>query len=539
MAVWKDQYPSVVSHYITPQTYLGEESAEHEWNEKGEPQKLFLPTESYENFKNDESIFLFGRRGTGKTAIIRMLNYEILNKKIEKFQYVWLIEEEDTYTELSRNIRMSPLSDLPRNELIYTIKEHWRWVIYVSAMSALIKDAARETGAIKRYLSVNNLLEEGDNTLIKPFKYVTDVLNTALEEVDYEPIKVASALSKIINKLITPEFKTAKRKLLNILKEQKQNCLIIVDSIEKYELHDKISEAVVASLIEVALEFYEERYSHVFVKVAFPSEIYPHLRPLNKEKTEGKTLFIIWRHKDLVSLIAKRFYKHIKRDTNSKLESLDHFDKAKEFIYEFLPRKVITAPSIPFDTLSYIISHTQKKPRQVILLFNIILTLAKKNGNNPTNINQKEIVDGVHARLDILCNGAIDIYESIYPNSSSIVKRALKNIRSYFNAPVLDRHLNEIGALKKDADLSNDQIKQLFVESGIIGVLQNTSKYMDSNTKEFYEALFEYQIKGVLTINNKTICVIHPMFYQELQVCADMNVLVYPKPIEEEEEKQQ
>ena len=48
-------------------------------------------------------------------------------------------------------------------------------------------------------------------------------------------------------------------------------------------------------------------------------------------------------------------------------------------------------------------------------------------------------------------------------------------------------------------------------------------------------ALFEYQVKGTLTLTSRSQCVVHPMFYQELQIGVDTDTFTYPMPAEDEE----
>lgn len=539
MENWKIQYPEMISHYIAPKPFLGEEDAKNEWNDSKEPEITFLHTDIYNIFKKPENIYLFGRRGSGKTAIVRMLRYEIRHKLIDNYNFVWLIDQEETYNDLAINIRFSPLSSLPKKELIHVLKENWRWVIYISAMCSVCKEYSYrnipEISKILKFLQDSNLINEG-KSFVKPLKMLSDILQTALEEVEYNELKIALAIAKITKKLITPDFFEAKEALIKYLKKNDKRSLVIIDSVERYELNDKISEAVVTALIETALDFYESNHNErIFVKAAFPSEIYPHLNPLNKEKTESKNLFIIWQYKHLVCLLAKRFHRYINTESSISYYSLDEFLVAKDYLYKYLPASIKSAPNIPFDTLSYIISHTQKKPRQVILLFNIILTLAEEIGISPDKLTEEAIIKGIHARLDILCDGAVDIYNDIYPNANKFIHRTLLNIKTYFLAPELDKRLKEVQSIKKDSELSNEEIKQLFLEAGIIGIAESPTDF--NKEKFFMEGLFEYQIKGKITLNNETKCVIHPMFFQQLQVNADMDVLIYPKPSEIEEKE--
>jgi predicted Ser/Thr protein kinase len=71
--------PDFIKRYSVPKHFFGQEDASAEWMDPKQSAALFFHTESYTEFKKRDCLYLFGRRGTGKTALIRMLDYESNN----------------------------------------------------------------------------------------------------------------------------------------------------------------------------------------------------------------------------------------------------------------------------------------------------------------------------------------------------------------------------------------------------------------------------------------------------------------------------
>lgn len=186
--------------------------------------------------------------------------------------------------------------------------------------------------------------------------------------------------------------------------------------------------------------------------------------------------------------------------------------------------------------MAYIIRHTHKKPRQVISLFNAILSFAKEEKNDISKISSSIIIKGIHSNLDELVNGCLNMYTQIYPKADEIVKRGLHGTKSYIDYSELDKRLKEVSSLRAEFQLSSEDVKRLLLECGVLGIQKSRSD-LHNQKIALVEALFEYQVKDKLTITNKDTCVIHPMFYEPLEICIDANSLVYPKPAEDEEIK--
>lgn len=539
-ADWVKQQPELIRHYLSPNPFLGEGDAKDEWSKKDEPHKLFLHTEGYSNFKQSQVLFLFGRRGTGKTAMMQMLRHEIRNKKMKEYAYGWFIDPGEVYYKLASAIRGSPLSQFPSNELVQIMKEKWSWIITISAMHSIVQKEVEVDNEnlliIKDYLKKEKLIRKSGIT--KPLKIFTKIFNEELASVNCDPFKMSAVLARTTTCLESPQYFKAKKSLSKFLLQNNKYCLVMIDAIEEYNLHDKVSDSIVSALIDSSLEFYTKRETdRICTKAAFASEIYPNLSISNLEKVGGKILFILWTYKDLVSLLAKRYHKRLlKIEETRDYEKLNLYKNAISFLYRFMPSKINTDSEILFDTIAYIIRHTQKKPRQAITLLNVILTLSKKNNIDPTQLTENCIKKGVHVRLGDLVTGAMHIYKQIYQEAEGLIRRTLTGARSYFTYSELDIMLKESISLRATANLSKEDVRNLFTQSSVIGLLDQRGA-VQGTPKTIIEGLFDYQIKGTIQLRNDSICVIHPMCYQELQIEVDMNSFVYPKPAEDEEKE--
>lgn len=538
------EFPGLVHQFMAPQPFLGEEDAATEWEQMPKPTKTFLHTDSFTEFLDERLLYLYGRRGTGKTAIIRMMDYEISRGNHRAYSFVCRIEQEDAFNNLAVQLRLSPMSELPQNELVYTLKQKWQWIFTVAAMLEVARlDLAEhedDQKALRSFLQAQTIIgvrSESIEFLKTPLQRVTDVLVDELQKVDYLATRAGAALISVTKTLLTPEYTKARSALENILSQEKGFCLVLVDSIEYYNLNDEISQAVRTAMIDVAKEMFDKRQEHqVLVKIAFPSEMYPHLTSEMPEKVETRNIFILWTYKDLVCMVATR-YRQMLQGEGVNVPKLDcsEFKEAQKFLYTYLPPLITTRNGIPLDTMAYIISHTQKKPRQVITLLNSILTYVKKKGLDPySQLEGAWIREGVHARLDILVKGTLDIYERIFPSAEKIIRRALTGTRGHFDYSNLDHYIAEASTLRSEANLSTEDVKRLFLESGVLGI-EHERHNVKGVDKVILESLFEYQVKGTLYLTNNSHCVLHPMFYQELGTKIDKNVLTYPYPAEDEE----
>lgn len=525
---------------------FGHAEAEPEWTEdRALAYEQFVHTQSYEIFKKRHNLFIFGRRGTGKTAIIKTLDHEIKNKLIKDYNYSKIINQEDTFYQLTLELRTYANSN-SSSELTHILKEKLNWVIFVSAMIAVTEKEFPNDSTnlnllkIRKYLEENNLVKYENRIITKsPFKHVLDVISKNFAIANTDGALNGIAILNSIRQLLVPDYDDSLNCLVNYLVGKNKSCVILIDSQELYDFKDAISECAISALMDSVLFVYNKSTEYkIYAKVAFPSEIFTHIKPSNAGKTNDKVHFIFWRYKDLLHLITKRYQRLLY--SNNLIEEQVVLDSDKDcynFIHKYLPQTTLSFGNIPFSTLPYIISHTQKRPREIILLFNIILSLAIDNKIPLTNITSDCIREGTNCKIEELSMAVLDMYDKIFPNASKIIKKTFYNSKNIITFGDLYKGMKEAKSiLKPNNTVEKVDAERLFLESGIIGI-KKSERSLKELSKNLIEAVFEYQIKGTITLLSNHQIIIHPMFYQELNIQVDQESIVYPQPSEEETEE--
>ena len=540
---WTQEYFNGNYSNLKSDEILGNVDARDEWGSNKKPEEVFIHIKSYKSFIKKSTLFLYGRRGTGKTALIRMLCYEIEENKIKDYQYCSLIDSETSYSNLSVQIQLGPYIKLEFKDLIIELKNKWLWVIETSAMQTIIKkhhkliDKNNDLKAIISFLeseSISPLSKRRKNDVLNPMKRLSEIIAEEFGKISDDKIQIGVALYKLTRRCFSSDYRTAQRSLYNFLIKNKETCLVIIDSIEPYSSDNVVFKALTASLIETSLDLHAENNNYgVLCKTAFPAEMEPHIKPLNPGKADPKSVFIRWGYADLVSMLAKRYLKLTTKTHNKKeYEKYEDPLKARQYLYQFMPSQMRTKVINDFDTLANIIRHTQKKPRQILYLMNTILTLAKSKNISFSELDEETISSGIHARLDMPVKSVTDMYSHIYPECLKIIYSILVDKENIMSMAELDQYLpsasNVVGGR-----LANYEVKRLLFEVGVLGTVRRKSNF--EKNKQILESLFEYQVKGLLPYNERSRIAVHPMFYTNLQTKVSLNQFIYPVPGEETE----
>jgi hypothetical protein len=532
---WVSRLPTPHVHGL-PETILGEADAAAEWGGPQKPLETFVRIQTYNDFKQPRALYLFGRRGTGKTALIRMFDYEIKHGAATAFKLSWVVGTHSVLLELSAALSQSGLAHLAVEELADFLEPLWRWYITVSAMAAVCE----RPDLLRHYGDRIDPLVQYFRTVVPPDRadtprdMIRNHLISALQDLGPETT-LPAANRDVSSRLTTLEWSRANKRLTDVLSDHP--CVVMLDSGEVYAVRSNVPRSIVTALIAAVNKLYVERpYNNLLAKAAFPTEILPYVFPYNQGKIEGNIINIFWPFSDIVTLIAKRYSRAVNGDHARAIASPLSYTSARRLLYNHLPPTVTTRLGVEWDTLSYVIRHTQRTPRQVILLLNAVLTAAREEGVVLAALSTRPdlIVGGVHARMNHLLQDALDMYRPLYPSIHQIVQRMLAQQQCYFQAKHLDRLAKNIQDLRRDQELSREQVKRILFEVGVLGLAQDIHRLRDGE-HWVIEALFEYQIKDVLPVTNESWCVLHPMFYDWLQARIDETAFCYPVPFEPEE----
>lgn len=286
-----------------------------------------------------------------------------------------------------------------------------------------------------------------------------------------------------------------------------------------------------AGLVECASYLNAQYASTGFhVKVFVPDEIFPYLQEnviSNVSKHIRHPLFLHWRPTDLARLVCWRLFKFLSQSADfPKAASVDIdwsryrdvVDKVwKPYFGEDL------ANGITEHTFSYVLRHTQMRPRQLVMLCNRVAAMAADEGVFP-KIPTRILKAAVRQEQLRLANEVVSSYSKIWPNAGEIIG-ALSGMPARFHGRELDRVAKRTAA-DWPVEFSRSRFKRLVTELGIVG----RQRREPTGKGGIVEADFEFLLEDRLFITERDICVIHPMFYRKLNIQPEREISVYPFP---------
>ena len=550
----------VIAPLTSVEHRLGQFDAINEWQNEEEASAKFLNTKSYKNFIQDDYIILIGRTGTGKTAILKKIQYEIENQSNRElnFKYVINIYFKPYLVELIKlkeiDNTTSSLYDLAQNIEMLLNLEVMREV-YMN--TDFVNRNYPSSKSIKKYFVDNNI-----NSKLDVFSQIISEMKSVYEgTVAEKALGTLSVLDKLRKKYINAEYNGIMADIYAFLSNQRM--LILIDSMDRYNIREPEVVLITQTLVEVAFNSYynQLKNKNILVKIALPAELSTMFIYRLPEKQQQNSVTIEWKYRELITMIAIRWFYYCKFKSNNmllnnltigiKLEDFyTDYSLAKCFLLKILPEKCVTSISLNFNTLAYCIKHTQKKPRQLMKIFNVFIDkIVNSNNvnyffNNPERISfcihttQSDIIsDTVNMYNDVANARILEICSDIlYKKNFLITKNDLmKSIKSVIN--------NSNYKIDKDFKMDAEKRFEILKECGMIGKIYS-ERYIDKNNSYFENdkivrivvSLFEYQVKEKLIFDNSDFCVLHPMCYEYFENEIDYNTLIYPSPVGDDED---
>ncbi len=525
--------------------YLGTVDAIKEWNDNPQDAyKRFLHTQSYQDFIEEDALILLGRTGTGKTSILRCICENVNNQNITTYKMAIMVQ----FNEIL-DVIMTTVDDFNAPTINTQLINIISMYINCHIMKALLnKKDIDKISRIKSYIKNNHLYDLGD------YKYTHNGINKIYNMVKKsqelsgksgEIAKNITTIMDIISAFSQNGYDEAYQEMMNILKDNK--VLVLIDTLDEYDLRDAKLVLSVKALIATCFKYYNNVCTnHINIKISIPSEIHTHLIEKLPGKQQGNTVVIQWKNNDLIKMIAIRLLYFINCNKNQCLNFVnsyrfeDFYDdnnksllNAKNLLYEILPQDCPTSLEYSFDTMAYCIRHTLKKPRELMTIFNYLLSKIIEEQNTKYFYEKtNEIRNIIHSTQEEMISSALSMYTTSYKNINEACEIILQNRHYFFQGKELDDKLKEAVANNNGYDITD--IKRILLESGLIGKFNEISPGKDNI--HFIKAKFEYQVKGRLSLNKEDLYVIHPMCYEHFECSIDNMVLVYPDEFDDDGE---
>lgn len=488
---------------------FGMESCEAEVSVLGEEKysDLYFDETPFNNIAIDEDTYLIiGRRGSGKTALAQYFSFQ---KKVANPVCIEVHKPEAYQQVLSEISRRTSES---RAVAVAHLKRVWEFVIWSLITHTIDNREIKPLKVLPEETQSGSMSQRVADLIQHLMRFFDDsderTIGLTLERtVDNENLK------DVKNEAI----KFAKRRPL----------IIAIDTLEQYDIRNDALMNALAALIEYASDFNLEYVNkNIHLKVFVSGEVFPHVEEsvlLNPLKAVRNPVYLLWRPKDLLRLIGWRFSRHLEAIGlwNDGTKQIDWDDDEEVLNSVWIPhfgQSHTNARGKLEDTWPYVLRHTQMRPRQLIVICNSIAQLAIQEGSFPF-FKEQHIVGGVKNAESRLAREILNSFSEIYPGVDRIVS-ALSGLNKVFKANELDRRASR-SAAEWRTDYSPSRFKRLIMELGIVGKVTRLSD-------EFIDADFEYGRVDRLDIAHDDLCVIHPMFYQKLNIVMNSEARVMP-----------
>lgn len=508
----------------------------------------------YERFGERPSIIV-GRKGSGKTTYLNNIQFkenvtgvpirtwaimdevtEVIGEMIgqgidvraERASYIWQwlflnaailtsydMIEKNSINELAKNLPISEYRD-----------------VGISAITSFLKEKVKQWAKL------------GKNADIASASFVLEDKSAAIDKLERE----------------LSSYLAVKKRIIVILLDNEENFLSNPKPKGQEDAIRTARGAAISGLLNYCGRA-NEGAVNVQVRYCIPAEQFHAFKEFSE--TTGKDFsnlhLLHWSVGELLSMIAHRYllYLYVWKEKRGELEDpyqkLSKFDiysrdGALDFFRHILPDSVENGRGIPEQSLTYILRHFQVLPRQMITLFNGIVSLTIRENGCLSAIEKSVVVRAVQSREASMAEEIIKAYKGRYPEASQIVKKVLPNIplvfdysdvrRFYDGSEFINKGKDVLASLRGEVEVSPDRFERCLVETGIIGrVIDRPGR----NRVGYINAEFEYSMPSTLDLCEEDQLVIHPIFSgQRSKAAIDQFgpsiVGVYPHDADPEEQ---
>jgi hypothetical protein len=455
-----------------------------------------------------EVYLIIGRRGCGKTSLTKFFGFQGYIRGAHNID----IDEPAIYDGIIN--RVAHKNYISPDLIVNDVRKIWEYLIWslifyeFRTYDPCFERAGFFTGKQGRF-SV----------------FVHELVKQVLAKYVDESGSVADSLTDM---LADPLFSRAKERALAITRTEP--VIIAIDTFERYDRNNEAMMAVTAALIQAASKF-NVAYAHrgIHIKAFVSAEIFPYIQEGNIPNTTKfirDPLYMLWKPKDLIRLIAWRFYKYLSTEHTLPFKDVnwDDFDEVRAKLWTpYFGDTIKNLHGDPEQSLPYILRHTQMRPRQLVILCNRIAKVASKENVFP-NFYKLNIAQIIAENEATLADEVLNSYSLIYPGVGEIVT-ALTSAPAIFKGNYIDQVARRTSRNWPDGSYTMLAFRRLVTELGIVG----RAREMNEKVK-IVEADFEYAMNDRLVLTETDTCVIHPMFYTKLQIQRDPFHVIYPFP---------
>jgi hypothetical protein len=505
---------------------------------------MFLQLNEYSDISDSTKVFLCGRRGSGKSAIARML--------VEQSQRTYkeaVPGEEKEYGAYMRVVeRLCDLRDAGNNvDIKGAIKLLWQWALPVKVMQTVLHQANEFGEPLDPNLEVMTKYIESLKPEIHARSPMGYVLTSTFQEAE-KHLKEGNLYNYLLRLSSSVPFTEA----IGALKAKtlKRNTLIVFDTLESYKIYSPAMVDGLSGVVESIISFLGSTDTqNISVKFFLPAEIYEKIVSSIPSKASYSTVFLRWTVPDLITMLSKRFLMVLKRTSAvseqqlTKLEiAVDEAYKKRdgrhlrdEFWYNtgFLPRTILNTATVrrEEDSFAYIIRHTFRRPRDFV--FQLMQTIVNYSAlaKEFPYIKDQTVITGVHDRSKLM---AI-LGDALTPFHTGEGGDLVNDARTVFhdrprimNGRELRHFGEDLYSISPSWETDPSDFLRLLLRSGVVGIpYTNDTRLGKSNI--YIKTRFEHLLPDTIPLRDDLQYCVHPVMSDLFDMKQlDDGMCVYP-----------
>lgn len=476
----------------------------------------FIDLDYVDRFKDADSYFLVGRRGSGKSAtILRLYNEDRQPKTLITWDtkrrpdvdffrvFVDQIIEirEHTYRDIWQIIKVDVL-----------LRPIWELLLRVAIMQEVAKGSEDSSSLqlIKDYLRARKF--DGRS----PFEIFSMLVRrlSRFANVDSRDEQVRGILGVLDDEFRDPELGRACEALDDYLLRLNDTFTIYIDAIlDRVVRKDELLSDVLLSLMTAVYELQPfNKKNNLRIKCTVPGEVLERIDYFDLAKLRDRCVFTHWSPRNLRRMIRARLEYLLERRSQIVVD---------DAWAAFFPKKIANLKLGEEDSFYYLCRHSQHYPREIILGTTELLRRAKSDHQ----MENEDFIRAIHRASNQMVEEFVNRNRNAFADLIEVIGGFAGKTRvlSY----------NEVGKIVKEAtsgtDIS-DWIMSL-IQAGFLGVVTN---YRDSGSPIF-KAQFAFITGQTPMFNKQTMFAIHPMFYEKFMVNREGPKYVYPESYVEDE----
>ena len=373
---------------------------------------------------------VIGRKGSGKTSYLSSVYFD------KTYKYYVNLDTSEAFSSV-----MTSISTISTGTVFpESVRKIWTTVVYIGLFSELRKQLPKQSHAkklINAYLAKIGVSNDG--TLDDVLWQITDIIS------EHSKDKAHGVIIDILRSFDNTSFQETLDVLNKELTESKSRTVILLDSLDDFQLHTD----VVGRAIQGLLKFIGEANgpnSTIDIRFCLPAELYHLFTPLssNPDKDFKRRLLIHWTAPELVALAAHRLVLFGCSNPQHPLaieEDLKRVDgHSADILQKIFPNKVTCKLGVDENPIAYVLRHTQLLPRHLLIILNSICDKYKKFPNQQASkLSEEAIRQGIAAVEETLVQEIFTAYRPVYPKANSTCSSCIPELHHKFSIGDLER----------------------------------------------------------------------------------------------------